>query len=457
MLCSVGKGREKRRLRAAPFKTANAMKKKLIPLCALCAAAFAAQLKGEDAALLPYGNLGLDYAASQIEGANSGLESQTGVRFFFDYYAVLVGNPYGGVEQGANYTAEMIFGLDFDLEKQVGWTGGAFTISGAYSIGGNLSDKIGNFFTASESYVVNGAAFYEMYFTQTLETRAGTVAVNFGRMSMSDAFADLPVMGYLVSGGMDSTPEAIFYNSPFTSSPQATWGINAQYSPVSEVTLSAGLYQAPQSLGDADWNGTEFGIHSDDGYMALFQAAWSPEFFRQAGEDGKPADGTGLQGLYQIGGYFFGGYDGLTDYSGGTRGNGYGLWIQGQQMVWRDPGAPYRYASVWAGMQYSPVQSVSTMPWMVYGGIQLQGFVPHRSQDGFYFSWLYGSFNSNYGYGKGAASYSATYEMVVEATYVIQLNEHISIQPDMQYIFRPNGNSDLDDALVLGGQLIVSF
>ena len=50
MLCSVGKGREKRRLRAAPFKTANAMKKKLIPLCALCAAAFAAQLKGEDAA-----------------------------------------------------------------------------------------------------------------------------------------------------------------------------------------------------------------------------------------------------------------------------------------------------------------------------------------------------------------------------------------------------------------------
>ena len=170
--------------------------------------------------------------------------------------------------------------------------------------------------------------------------------------------------------------------------------------------------------------------------MALFQAAWSPEFFRQKGAGGEPLDGTGLQGLYQIGGYFFGGYDGLTNYSGGTRGNGYGFWIQGQQMVWRDPDALYRYASVWAGLQYSPVQSVSTMPWMVYGGIQLQGFVPYRSRDGLYFSWLYGSFNSNYGYGKGAASYSATYEMVVEATYVIQLNEHVSIQPDLQYIFR---------------------
>ena len=438
------------------IKTANAMNKKLIPLCASCAAAFAAQAESADAAL-PFGNLGLDCAAAQIESANSSLESLTGVKFFFDYYSVLVGNPYGGAEQGANYTGEMIFGLDFDLEKQIGWKGGSFTISGAYSSGSNLSDKIGNFFTASESYVVNGAAFYEMYFTQTLETGAGTLAVNFGRMSMSDAFVGLPVMGYLVSGGMDSTPEAIFYNSPFTSSPQATWGVNVQYSPASEVTLSAGLYQAPQALGDADWNGTEFGIHSDDGYMALFQAAWSPEFFRQKGAGGEPLDGTGLQGLYQIGGYFFGGYDGLTNYSGGTRGNGYGFWIQGQQMVWRDPDALYRYASVWAGLQYSPVQSVSTMPWMVYGGIQLQGFVPYRSRDGLYFSWLYGSFNSNYGYGKGAASYSATYEMVVEATYVIQLNEHVSIQPDLQYIFRPSGNSDIDDALVLGGQLIVSF
>lgn len=49
-----------------------------------------------------------------------------------------------------------------------------------------------------------------MYFTQSLDTRAGSIEVNFGRMSMSDVFMALPVMGYLVSGGADSTPEAIF-------------------------------------------------------------------------------------------------------------------------------------------------------------------------------------------------------------------------------------------------------
>ncbi len=428
--------------------------KKFATSCALCALLAAAEAADVS---LPYGNAGLDYISDKINSADSDLQEQTGVSFFFDYYSVLVSNPYGGAAQGTNYTGEMLFGLDFDLEKQIGWKGGAFTISGAYSTGANLSDKIGNFFTASESYVTNGAAFYEMYFTQSLDTRAGSIEVNFGRMSMSDVFMALPAMGYLVSGGADSTPEAIFYNSPFTSSPQATWGINVRYSPSEEITLSAGLYQAPQSLSDANWNGTEFGIHSDDGYMALSQASWSPEFFAKTGAGGKEIAGTGLQGLYQIGGYFFGGYEGLTDYSGGDRGSGYGFWIQGQQMVWRDSDAPYRHVSVWGGMQYAPVQSISTMPLMFYAGVQLQGLVPYRSQDGIYFSWLYGSFNSKYGYGQGAESYSATYEMVVEATYVIQLNENISIQPDFQYIFRPNGNSDIDDALVIGGQLIVSF
>ena len=136
--------------------------KKFATSCALCALLAAAEAADVS---LPYGNAGLDY---KINSADSDLQEQTGVSFFFDYYSVLVSNPYGGAAQGTNYTGEMLFGLDFDLEKQIGWKGGAFTISGAYSTGANLSDKIGNFFTASESYVTNGAAFYEMYFTQRL-------------------------------------------------------------------------------------------------------------------------------------------------------------------------------------------------------------------------------------------------------------------------------------------------
>lgn len=51
----------------------------------------------------------------------------------------------------------------------------------------------------------------------------------------------------------------------------------------------------------------------------------------------------------------------------------------------------------------------------------------------------------------------ATYETAIGITYVIQLNRNISIQPDFQYIMRPYGNTEIDDALVVGSQLLVTF
>ncbi len=116
------------------------------------------------------------------------------------------------------------------LKKSMNWKGATFVISGAYNAGDNLSNKIGNFFTASESSVTDGAIFYELYLAQTFNLAwDDTMKIRLGRMSMSDTFASLPVFGYIVSGGLDSTPEAIFSNSPFTSSPIATWGMIAQY------------------------------------------------------------------------------------------------------------------------------------------------------------------------------------------------------------------------------------
>lgn len=89
--------------------------KKFATSCALCALLAAAEAADVS---LPYGNAGLDYISDKINSADSDLQEQTGVSFFFDYYSVLVSNPYGGAAQGTNYTGEMLFGLDFDLENR---------------------------------------------------------------------------------------------------------------------------------------------------------------------------------------------------------------------------------------------------------------------------------------------------------------------------------------------------
>ncbi len=437
----------------------SSMKKSLIAAAALLSLPFAGEINAQQNSggdyNLPYGNFGLNYASNELNKAKASLYGDTGIKFFFDYYAVLVSNPYGGQLQGTNYTHEMLYGIIADLEKIANWKGAKFVVSGAYNAGDNLSNKIGNFFTVSESSVTDGAMFYEMYLAQSIDTSWGdTVKIRLGRMSMGDTFASLPVFGYLVSGGIDSTPEAIFYNSPYTSSPVAAWGMTLQYYfNENDISLAAGLYQVMPEMASPSWNGTHFGIDENDGYMLMFQAQWTPTFFQE--------DNGGYAGQYQIGGYFFGGYA-MQDYTsttGATRNNGYGFYLQGQQVVWVDQSNVNRYINVWAGAQYSPVESISVMTWMTYAGIQFQGFIPYRSQDGIYLSWLTGWFGSGYSnsYSPANNGYVSTYETVLEATYVFQINENISIQPDIQYVMRPYGNPNADDALVLGGQLLVTF
>ena len=57
---------------------------------------------------------------------------------------------------------------------------------------------------------------------------------------------------------------------------------------------------------------------------------------------------------------------------------------------------------------------------------------------------------------KGSKVHAAV-DTVFETSYIIQLNQYLSIQPDIQYIVRPSGYGDIPNALVIGVQATVSF
>ena len=54
-------------------------------------------------------------------------------------------------------------------------------------------------------------------------------------------------------------------------------------------------------------------------------------------------------------------------------------------------------------------------------------------------------------------STTPTYEAVLETSYVIQLNKYLGVQPDIQYVIRPNGYGNIPNALVIGLQAVLSF
>ncbi len=50
-----------------------------------------------------------------------------------------------------------------------------------------------------------------------------------------------------------------------------------------------------------------------------------------------------------------------------------------------------------------------------------------------------------------------SHEAVIEANYKAMIYRGVSLQPDFQYVFRPNGQANSHDAAVFGARATVEF
>jgi porin len=408
-----------------------------------------------ESAGFPFGDFGLDAAAEAVVRGQDEIAAHTPVTLFFDYYGVVQGNPVGGLRADAAFTQEMVFGGTVDLAKAVHWDGASLRVSAAFASGYDLSNAVGNFFTVSQAFVTPGMAFYELYLQQNLFDEK--LQVRVGRMSSGDQFATLPAFGQLVSGGLDGNPSSLFSNAPFTSSPVATWGATVAFNPTSEFYANSGVFQATSRLGKAAYRGMDFSIREGDGVLVLQEVGWTPTFgAEEASKSGKSSlpGFAGLTGQFGVGAYYFN--FAVPKFSGGTQSNGFGFYAMGQQMVWRSRADGDRAVSLWGGVVYSPQEEIAIMPVMGFAGAIWQGPIPSREKDALVFAWMIGNFSRDYADSLGNAP-RPTYESVFEWTYIVQLNDNLSIQPDLQYIVRPGGSGAVGNALVIGLQFTAAF
>jgi porin len=112
----------------------------------------------------------------------------------------------------------------------------------------------------------------------------------------------------------------------------------------------------------------------------------------------------------------------------------------------------------------SPDDSVSQMPYFFAGGVAFRGIFESRPTDSAGLGVVYGLFSSDLRHSQereellNPAVGSQTYETVVEATYRFYFRKGaIFFQPDFQYVVRPGGTGNIDDAVVLGCQIGFNF
>jgi len=127
-------------------------------------------------------------------------------------------------------------------------------------------------------------------------------------------------------------------------------------------------------------------------------------------------------------------------------------------MLWRSLADPYTNFSLWGGLTFSPQQDISILPLMGFTGTIWQGVIPQRDRDQLLITYLVSSFSRNYAdFVVATGGKRPTAEHVLEAGYAVYINDYYTIQPDIQYVIRPNGKDAAKNSLVMGVQFVASF
>jgi porin len=368
------------------------------------------------------------------------------------YLTDLLANPVGGERQGFAYAGTMEISLDVDLARIAGLAGTSFFIAGYWASGDDLSDtEIGNLIGVSEAFSGRTLGLAQMYLEQ--ELFEGRLAVALGRLSAGDDFATSDLYASYVSIGINSNPFAIAANVPsFTADPVAQWGARAIVRPTEQIHLAAGVYNADPEVAGGGGHGVDFALDPEDGVLAI----------AEAGYRWNQADDPGMPGSVTLGGYVDSSDVDFLDGSGRTRGGNAGFYLLVDQMVYRegdprndqgtDKGSDEGRAqglTPWAALTLAPDQQINTIPFSAAGGLVYRGLPPGRDDDLTALAVYYGAFSDRL--------QDRSAETVVEANHRFQLAPWLYITPDFQYVIRPNGQSDIDDAAVLGGEVGIAF
>lgn len=381
--------------------------------------------------------LAQDNATGDWGGLRSRAEA-AGLKVDGNYQTDLLANPIGGEGQGFAYAGVMEISLDVDLEKLAGLEGTSLFLAGYWASGDDLSDtEIGNLIDVSQVFDGRTVRLGQMYLEQ--ELLGGALDVAVGRLSAGDDFATSDLYDSYVSSGVNGNPFAISENLPsFSSDSIAQWGVRAILKPTRQSHLSAAVYNADPDVGRDGKHGVDFALDPADGVLALAEAGYH---WSQASDD------TGMPGSATFGGYFDSSDFEFLDDSGRSQSGNYGFYLLLDQMVYRNTGS--QGLTSWVAFTLAPDQKINPIPFSAAGGLVYRGLLPGRDDDLTALAVYHGAFSDEL---QGQSA-----ETVFETAYRFQLSPWLYLTPDFQYVMRPDGRGDIDDAAVLGGEIGIDF
>ncbi len=407
----------------------------------------------------PSGFIAADHLLGDMGGVRERL-FRAGIEVFAFENSIFNGNVSGGIHPGhATIVSDFFAGIKFDLEKLVGWNGGLFVVSGIDRAGEDLTRKyVGSTYSVQQMVGGQRPFLYQVYLQQKLLDRK--VTLKLGRFSASDDFNASPFYGYSLNNGIDGDIRNVLFDTRFSAYPFPVWAAALLYDPTPEFNLKLGLFQTSKGMFDNTKHGLDWSIRGDDGYTAIVEFGWTPQFWKQSVNDslGKgTAVMKGMPGHYHIGATFSQ-WDFYPRFSGGFEDHSYGFYAHADQMVFQEAPGSDQGLYVFLASGYYPQTEISIVPFQINAGLNYKGLFPTRNDDRTMLHFIYGDLSRDYARSvRVPGGHEADSEKVIEVAHRFQITKWSYFQPDLQWVIDPGGVGDIDNAVVIGAQMGVTF
>ena len=386
-----------------------------------------------------------DRFANRLSGDWGGARAEladAGVEVFAHFNAIYAGNVSGGVSKDSDYAGDLFYGAIFDLAKIAGWDATTLTISGINRHGDSIDRAVGGQYSVMQ--LVGGQTNFLYNVVLEKLFKDGDVSVKLGRMTATDDFVGSPLYSYSLNNAVNGQIRAVLFDGVMTSYPFVVWGGRVKAKLSEEVALQVGVFQLSNDMWEPSKHGTDMSIASDDGVSVFTQIDWNTELA------GKPARFfAGVNTTF--------GYD-IAEFGGGTTSRYTRFYAHGDVQVYRESETSDEGLTVFATFAYTAQDEVAIIPVQSTLGLHYKGLLPGRPEDRTVAFVTYGGFGDAYSDAQvlGGGS-SVSNEMVFELGHRVQLKPWAYVQPSVQFIRKPGGTGNIDDAVVLGVQAGVSF
>ncbi|HVZ53159.1 MAG TPA: carbohydrate porin [Pseudolabrys sp.] len=372
-------------------------------------------------------------------GARTALKEKSGIDITLNYIGETFSVLSGGLNRGSTYEGRIEFSVDTDLAKLIGWNGATthVTVYQIHNGGRDALDNVGSISDPSNIDALATTRLFTAWYQQNFYD--DKISVRLGQLAADDEFIISPTAGGLINGTFGWA--ALFAADMLSGGPAypvATPGVRVAVKPTDELTVLAAVFNGNPAGAGCDGDPQACNRYGLDFKMTGGALAMS-ELQYAINQDKKAA---GLPGVYKLGAWYANtdfpdAYSGVLNKSGD-----WGVYGVADQMVWRG-----RESSVNLFMRggFSPSDR-NLVSYYIDGGFGIKGLVPGRADDVLTFGAAYIKVSSDvadFDRDNGDAVRSA--ETVLELSYQAQLAPWWVLQPDLQYIIKPNGGQNPDN------------